>query len=215
MERYRTIQFHGSSRYDELDASVSVVIVNENCFWFDQNSNVVSPRFPSGVRYQWARIARKYTRARARTILIDAYRGGFISLLAPYDSDNYDRVQPTDISHRIGLVRDGIVDDGNFDSQLFLLITLIFFLFRVSFFCFLFLFFSILRFDFRPASTFFTPFHGIIIIHNFCSVNGNDTNQFKKKNKNCYRVHEMQHFLRQLTLFQYLGRFERSGISTF
>lgn len=151
----------------------------------------------------------------AHTILIDAYRGGFISLLAPYDSDNYDRVQPMDISHRIGLVRDGIVDDGNFGSQLFLLTTLIFFLFRVFFFCFFFLFFSILRFDFRPASTFFTPFHGIIIIHNFCSVNGNDTNQFKKKNKNCYRVHEMQHFLRQLTLFQYLGRFERSGISTF
>lgn len=45
-------------------------------------------------------INERESRANTRTILIDAYRGGLISLLAPYDFDDYDI--PTDIPHRIG-----------------------------------------------------------------------------------------------------------------
>lgn len=65
--------------------------------------------------------------------------------------------------------------DGNFDSQFFLLSILIFFLFPV-FSAFVFslslyfdLYLSGLHIFLRLSS-----FHGIIIIRNFCSVNGNE-----------------------------------------
>lgn len=67
--------------------------------------------------------------------------------------------------------------DGNFDSQFFLLSILIFFLFPVfsAFVFFLSLSISI-RFDLSVLYIFLrlSSFHGIIIIRNFCSVNGNE-----------------------------------------
>lgn len=66
--------------------------------------------------------------------------------------------------------------DGNFDSQFFLLSILIFFLFPV-FSAFVFSLSLSISIFICPASTFFlrlSSFHGIIIIRNFCSVNGNE-----------------------------------------
>lgn len=65
--------------------------------------------------------------------------------------------------------------DGNFDSQFFLLSILIFFLFPV-FSAFVFFSLSLFRFDLSGLHIFlrFLSFHGIIIIRNFCSVNGNE-----------------------------------------
>lgn len=66
--------------------------------------------------------------------------------------------------------------DGNFDSQFFLLSILIFFLFPVFS---AFVFFSLsLYFDLDLSGLHIflrlSSFHGIIIIRNFCSVNGNE-----------------------------------------
>lgn len=155
MECYRTVQFRGSSRN-----LAYIVIVNENCFWFDQNSNC--PRVFLYINEYRAQI--------------HAYRGELISLLAPYD--NYDAIGPRISSNRSC---DGIV--GTPITLTFLLLTiLIFFSLSPSSF---FSFFLSLYFD-SIRSTFFlrlSSFHGIIIIHNFCPVNGNTIrkNQFKNE----------------------------------
>lgn len=66
--------------------------------------------------------------------------------------------------------------DGNFDSQFFLLSILIFFLFPVFSAFVFFLSLSLFRFDLSGLHIFLrlSSFHGIIIIRNFCSVNGNE-----------------------------------------
>lgn len=106
---------------------------------------------------------------------IHAYRGELISLLAPYD--NYDAIGPRISSNRSC---DGIV--GTPITLTFLANRCYFFSLSPSFFS---SFFLSLYFD-SIRSTFFlrlSSFHGIIIIHNFCPVNGNTIrkNQFKNE----------------------------------